>query len=148
MNCQHALTTSRTRRHFDALLRVVGCGICYWLSVGVAKRVTRVLYRHGVDLTVTEKIFQSDVMKLAKANQWLVFHTPPYSPRQGAWRSAGKGFPDLLLVHPTQGKGIIFAELKTEVGSMSQAQEDWAVALIAQGAEWYLWRPSDWDSIV
>ena len=101
-----------------------------------------------VDTAITEKLFQEQVMKLAKVHGWLVFHTPPFSPRQGAWRSAGKGFPDLLLVHPTQGKGLVFAELKTEKGKMSPAQEDWAVALIAQGAEWYLWRPSDWDNIV
>jgi hypothetical protein len=41
----------------------------------------------------------------------------------------------------------IFAELKTEKGKMSKEQEDWGVALIASGAEWYLWRPSDMDDI-
>jgi len=102
----------------------------------------------SVSTAITEKLFQEQVMKLAKVHGWLTFHTPPFSPRQGAWRSAGKGFPDLLLVHPTQGRGMVFAELKTDKGKMSPAQEDWAVALVAQGAEWYLWRPSDWDTIV
>jgi len=94
----------------------------------------------------SEKMFQEKVIKLAKTAGWLVFHTPPYSPRHGVWRSAGKGFPDLCLTHPGKRR-TIFAELKTAKGTMSKEQEDWGVALIASGAEWYLWRPADMDTI-
>jgi len=94
----------------------------------------------------SEKLFQERVIKSAKAAGWLVFHTPPFSPRQGVWRSAGKGFPDLCLTHPAKGR-TIFAELKTEKGKMLVEQEDWGLSLIASGAEWYLWRPSDMDAI-
>jgi hypothetical protein len=85
----------------------------------------------------SEKMFQEKVIKLAKAAGWLVFHTPPYSPRHGVWRSAGKGFPDLCL-----------SQLKTEKGRLSLEQENWAAALANSGADFYLWRPSDWDHIV
>lgn len=95
----------------------------------------------------SEKMFQEKVIKLAKAAGWLVFHTPPYSPRHGVWRSAGKGFPDLCLSHPKL-RVTIFAELKTEKGRLSLEQENWAAALANSGADFYVWRPSDWDHIV
>jgi hypothetical protein len=95
----------------------------------------------------SEKMFQEKVIKLAKAAGWLVFHTPPYSPRHGVWRSAGKGFPDLCLSHPKRGI-TLFAELKTEKGKLSVEQEDWGASLTLSGYEWCLWRPADWDNIV
>ena len=102
----------------------------------------------SVDTAITEKLFQEQVMKLAKVHGWLVFHTPPFSPRQGAWRSAGKGFPDLCLVCAYGRRGMIFAELKTMKGKLSTEQEDWGVALVKAGAEYYVWRPNDIDTIV
>lgn len=96
----------------------------------------------------SEKLFQEQIIKLAKTQDWLVFHTPPFSPRNGVWRSAGKGFPDLCMVCARGRRGVIFAELKTQKGQLSPEQEDWASMLVKAGADYYLWRPSDWDAIV
>lgn len=58
----------------------------------------------------------------------------------------GKGFPDLVLVRPPR---VIFAELKSEKGSLALEQEDWFTQLCAcDGVETYLWRPRDLDDIV
>jgi len=93
---------------------------------------------------MTERMFQDKVEQIAKMNGWLIFHPSPHQVRPGAWRSDGKGFPDLVLAH--RDRGLIFAELKTDAGSMTPAQKMWAVA-ISKFAEWYLWRPSDIDKI-
>jgi len=66
----------------------------------------------------------------------LVYHT---------LRSKGStsGFPDRVLVRDR----VIFAELKTEKGPISDAQRAWLTGLAAAGAEVYLWRPSDLDEL-
>jgi hypothetical protein len=99
-------------------------------------------------MTVSEKIFQDQVIKLARMQQWLVFHASPSSPRPGVWRSDGAGFPDLVLVStsvPT--RGVIFCELKTADGKLSAEQEKYARCLINAGIEYHLWRPRDLDLI-
>jgi len=93
---------------------------------------------------MSERMFQDKVEQIAKMNGWLIFHPSPHQVRPGAWRSDGKGFPDLVLAH--RDRGLIFAELKTDAGAMTPAQKMWAVA-ISKFAEWYLWRPADIDKI-
>jgi hypothetical protein len=62
----------------------------------------------------------------------------------------GKGFPDLVLVRDR----VLFVELKlnTTLGKagkkgLSEDQKDWHVALLKAGAEFHLWKPSDWPEI-
>ena len=99
-------------------------------------------------MTVSEKLFQDQVIKIAKMQRWLVFHASPSSPRPGVWRSDGKGFPDLVLVSTAvPSRGVIFCELKTADGKLSPEQEKYARALIAAGIEYHLWRPRDLDVI-
>ncbi len=93
---------------------------------------------------VNERIWQDQVVTLARMNGWHVFHPSPHQVRPGVFRSDGVGFPDLVLAH--RERGLIFAELKTERGKVSPAQKAWALA-IAPHAEWYLWRPSQIDLI-
>jgi len=56
------------------------------------------------------------------------------------------GMPDLILVRAPR---IIFAELKSEHGRLSPAQKS-AIADLEQcpGIETFVWRPSDWQTIV
>jgi len=99
-------------------------------------------------MTVSEKIFQDQVIKVARMQQWLVFHASPSSPRPGVWRSDGSGFPDLVLVSTSvPSRGVIFCELKTADGKLSPEQEKYARALINAGIEYHLWRPRDLDAI-
>ena len=94
-----------------------------------------------------EAAFQSQVVQLAHTLGWLVQHTRPakqgdrwITPIQG-----DAGFPDLVLAHPL--RGVIFAELKSATGLVSDAQHVWARALRDAGAEWRLWRPKDMHDI-
>ena len=99
-------------------------------------------------MTVSEKIFQDQVIKVARMQQWLVFHASPSSPRPGVWRSDGNGFPDLVLVSTSvPSRGVIFCELKTAEGKLSAEQEKYARCLINAGIEYHLWRPRDLDAI-
>jgi hypothetical protein len=42
----------------------------------------------------------------------------------------------------------LFAELKKETGKQTAKQREWANALSQAGQTVYLWRPSDWQTIV
>ena len=86
---------------------------------------------------MTEKEFQAQVIEMAKAFGWLVYHT---------WNSqhSAAGFPDLVMV---RGGRLIFAELKTEKGKVSDAQVVWIMEIGSSGTEVYIWRPSDIDYI-
>lgn len=85
----------------------------------------------------TEREFQREVVKRALLFGWKVYHT--YDSRRSA-----AGFPDLVMV---RGDRLIFAELKTEEGKLSEDQEKWLTALAKTGqAE--VWRPSMMDKIV
>jgi hypothetical protein len=55
------------------------------------------------------------------------------------------GFPDLVLVRPPR---LIFAELKSETGKVTDAQQAWLALLEAcPGCEVYTWRPADLPAI-
>lgn len=104
------------------------------------------------------------VIKYAQLRGWMHYHTHDS-------RRSAEGFPDLVLV---RGDQLIFAELKSEKGKTTPAQDTWLMALenVATtshqqaGAileEWggvgsepcshapvlhvFIWRPSDWTSI-
>jgi hypothetical protein len=99
-------------------------------------------------LKVNERQFQAAIIELAKWQGWKVFHPLPAQNGRGDWRTAQAGdigFPDLVLVHPE--RGVIFAELKTAIGKLSDTQNDWLMCLHAAGAEAYVWRPRDINDI-
>ena len=85
--------------------------------------------------TVAEDVFQAQTVTLAKSLGWKVFH--PYDSRRSE-----KGWPDLSLVHPRQGR-VMFRELKTAKGRLTQAQKDWQTDLAAAGVDVDVWRPAD-----
>lgn len=94
-----------------------------------------------------EAAFQSQVIQLAHTFGWLVQHTRPA--KQGdRWLtpiSGDVGFPDLVLVHPN--RGVLFVELKSDTGAVSDAQYKWGRNIRDAGGEWKIWRPKDMDEI-
>jgi hypothetical protein len=62
----------------------------------------------------------------------------------GFSRRSEAGFPDLVLVRDGR---LLFRELKTATGTLSEAQRRWIAALELAGADVRVWRPGDWDEI-
>jgi hypothetical protein len=94
----------------------------------------------------SERLFQDNVKRIAKMTGWQIFHASPKQVRPGIMVSDGPGFPDLVLVS-TIGRGIIWAELKTEQGRLSPIQKQWGQNILANGGEYYVWRPSQLELI-
>ena len=93
---------------------------------------------------MSERAFQQAVLELAMLTGWKVNHQMPAQNGAGRWRTPTQGhigFPDLVLAHPT--KGLIFAELKSAIGRVSEAQRSWLDTLELAGVEAYVWRPTD-----
>ena len=90
-------------------------------------------------IRVTERDLREQVRDLCKLFGWKIYFswTSIHSPR---------GFPDLVLANPEQ-KRVIFAELKSDKGTVTPYQQEWLDALEACGQEVYLWRPSDIENI-
>lgn len=87
---------------------------------------------------ISEDEFLRAVIDLAKLRGWRVAHFRPARTR-GGWRTpvqGHNGFPDLVLA---RNGVVIFAELKTDGGKLSEDQQTWAHHL---GGSMYLWRPA------
>lgn len=101
---------------------------------------------------MTENEFQAQIIDLAHCYGWRCAHfrSVPVRRKDGSYyyqtpvQADGAGFPDLVLC---KGKRLIFAELKSPRGVLSDAQRDWMAALMETGAEWYVWKPCDFDMI-
>ncbi len=85
---------------------------------------------------MTEKDLEAAVEAAARMTGWLVYHT--YDSRRSE-----PGFPDLVLV---KGAKVLWRECKTTRGKVTPEQQRWALALIAAGQDWAVWRPYDWGS--
>jgi hypothetical protein len=85
-----------------------------------------------------EALWQSNVETTFREQGWLVYHT------HRSERSE-PGFPDLVMVLP--GVSVVYAELKTEKGKLTNDQEKWLLAMAWTGETVFLWRPSDGSEI-
>ncbi|SDG95856.1 VRR-NUC domain-containing protein [Klenkia brasiliensis] len=88
---------------------------------------------------MTEAQFQQAVVDLARRRGWLAFHT------HDSRRGLGAGFPDLVLVHEATGE-LLFVELKTTSGRVSQVQQQWLDALQRGGHDARVWRPAHFST--
>jgi hypothetical protein len=86
---------------------------------------------------MTEKQFMAQIVSLAKLYGWKVYHT--FDSRRST-----AGYPDLTLV---RGYRLIFAEVKTDTGKVTDEQWGWINALDLTGATAELWRPMNWEHI-
>lgn len=89
---------------------------------------------------ITEKVFQSQIIQLAKTLGWRVYH-----PFLSKWSE--RGWPDLALANERQRR-VLYAEIKREGGKLTDDQAEWLRLLSVCGEEAYYWFPSDWDTIV
>ena len=87
----------------------------------------------------SETLFRRRVMKLARMCGWLAFYTPDSM-------GMAPGEFDLRLYRPPR---VIHAELKSEHGRLTQDQKRTRTVYEGcPGLETYVWRPSDWQTIV
>ena len=98
-------------------------------------------------MKIGERDFQKTVIDYARLKGWIVAHFRPALRKSGKWstpvQADGAGFPDLVLVRDR----VVYAEIKNDKGRLSDKQKAWRDALIGAGAEWYEWKPRDWDGI-
>jgi len=94
---------------------------------------------------LTESQWSGLVLELARLGGWtLRYHTTNS-------RRSNFGFPDWVLVKPPR---LIFAELKSEVGKLTDEQEKWRAGLleVESGShgmvQHYVWRPRDYPEVV
>ena len=80
-----------------------------------------------------ESTFQAQIIALAKKLGWFVYWTHDS-------RGSPEGFPDLVLVKDA----VLFVELKTDTGRLSEAQRLWQSRLKKAGCYHDVWRPSTW----
>lgn len=91
-----------------------------------------------------EDEFQRAVLNLCKLHHLHVAHFRAAMTKRGRWVTPvgadGKGYPDLTAVGPG---GVIWRELKTDTGRLSDEQRLWIRRLVEAGADVAVWRPRD-----
>lgn len=85
---------------------------------------------------MTEKQFQQTIVDMARLLGWRVYHTHDS-------RRSQPGFPDLVLVRDR----IVFLEVKTATGRLSDAQGEWIAAINGAGGTALVVRPADLPEI-
>ena len=94
--------------------------------------------RDELDAAMTEKEWQAQVVKLAKDEGWMAYHT--YDSRRSE-----AGWVDLVLV---RGPMLLLLELKTESGKVTDAQQAWIDALKkVRIVHADIARPRHWDDV-
>ena len=95
-------------------------------------------------LQISEAEWQQQVIDLAHAHGWMCAHFRPARTSKG-WvtpvAADGQGFPDLVLTR----ERVMFVELKSQRGRLSEQQRLWIVSLRAAGAEVHVWKPDHFD---
>ena len=87
--------------------------------------------------TQTERAFQASVIRYARLMGWREYHTRDS-------RGSQAGFPDLVLIRRPR---VVWAELKSERGRLSDDQRAWIEELRACGQTAFVWRPSSWQEV-
>lgn len=101
----------------------------------------------------TEEEFFNQIKDVAHLYGWRIAHFRAARTAHG-WRTAvagdGAGFPDCVLVREHNGRAyLIFCELKSNKGKLTAGQQEWLDLLSKiEGIGVYVWRPSDFESIV
>tara|TARA_Y100000310_G_scaffold228287_1_gene230603 strand:- start:1019 stop:1369 length:351 start_codon:yes stop_codon:yes gene_type:complete len=96
---------------------------------------------------ITERQFGNQIEHLMLMFGWKFYHV--LEQRVYAKRTS-KGFPDYVAV---RSGTCLFIELKSEIGKMTPAQNEWRIELnqvcrFHIGFLYYLWRPSDIEEAI
>lgn len=102
-------------------------------------------------MTQTEAQFQKSIIEAAQYMGWKAVHFRTVREQKVSGRAFyhtpgvgdADGFPDLVLVRDR----VVFAEIKNDRGRLSEKQKFWSKYLQDANAEYYVWRPKDWDEI-
>lgn len=105
-------------------------------------------------LAIRESDFTTTVIQYAQLHGWRVAHfrTVRVQRKNGQAyyetpvQGDGKGWPDLVLVHPKR-RLVIYAELKVGKNTLTPEQEEWCGDLQEANQIVRVWKPEDWDSI-
>ena len=121
------------------------------------KQQTRTLaeLKREIESTMSEEQLLARVIEIAHEHGWIVSHFRPSLSQSGRWHTAvqgdGAGWPDLVLCRPSRRIGkmgrLLFVELKSARGKLSEAQKAWIAALRDSGEIVHVWRPTDWEEI-
>ena len=93
---------------------------------------------------MSERELQNAVCDALRVLGWRFCHFRPGRSERG-WRTpitGDAGFPDVVAVRRDR---ILWLELKSEAGRLTQEQANWLAALGAAGGSVHVIRPSDWD---
>lgn len=89
--------------------------------------------KSGGRMEIPESRVLEVVRHHAKSNGWLFYHTFDS-------RGSEPGFPDVVA---TNGKRLLFAELKSASGKLTIEQTQWIELLKLAGIDARVWRPKD-----
>lgn len=85
---------------------------------------------------MTERSLQASIIEICKLYGIAWYHT--FDSRRSV-----RGWPDLAMCGD---RGFITRELKSDRGTLTPDQEDWAARLQKVGVSWDIWRPADLHS--
>jgi len=108
--------------------------------------------RQALDQAMSEADWQRTVVDLARTLGWTTLHVADsrkevVDRRTREHRLVGdcdaSGLPDWLLI-----RDRVLFELKRQDGHLSTRQREVLDALDEAGAEWFVWRPADYDEAI
>ena len=96
---------------------------------------------------MTEKDFQQQVTELLSLLGWRWCHFRTAIGYHGRYQTPLDGYPGWPDLVAVKGRRLLFIELKSAKGKVTQGQQEWLDALQTAGQEVYVWRPDDFATL-
>lgn len=88
---------------------------------------------------MTEQELMAEIRSAVYERGLIAYHTRD---SRGSWSN---GFPDLIIAGPG---GVIFREVKSMRGRLTESQWTWGHRLLKAGANYDIWRPPCWPEAI